>query len=177
MNNENPMPTLPELLPIIAEMRALGAEGYTRYATFEELRNWADRLEVLATRQGEAVAFGHWAEGLPVGTRLMEHDGEPLVRVKADEFWNVPLFAAPVASEWISVKDRLPEERTRVNGWNGLSVEDCYYGIGRICRQNAEPGDAIVCWRTTHDELQMRWPPTLWMPLPQPPAMQGKEHG
>jgi hypothetical protein len=39
------------------------------------------------------VAYGRWAEGLPVGTRLMHHDNQLLVNKEYSDFYNIPLYA------------------------------------------------------------------------------------
>ena len=63
-------------------------------------------------------------------------------------------------SEWISVEERLPEEEARVLVW--LNIEDNYTTIDT---------DRILCGKW------VRWNSfvTHWMPLPEPPKMEGGE--
>ena len=62
---------------------------------------------------------------------------------------------APAVQQWISVKDRLPEEKQRV-----LTVDDSGYVVVNCIslRFGGWFNDAFGGRRTTH-----------WMPLPQPP--------
>lgn len=52
-----------------------------------------------------------------------------------------------------------PEQRIRVQGWDGTISHDCFYGSG------SKQGDADVCWRMTEDEKPVRYPITHWTPL------------
>lgn len=65
-------------------------------------------------------------------------------------------------SEWISVKDRLPEEREdvliRVKCANYFNIEQGYY------KGNNE---WVNCWCSIRNEGL--YPVTHWMPLPEPP--------
>ena len=70
------------------------------------------------------------------------------------------------ANKWISAKDRLPDQRIRVLAWDGLSVEDCFYGRGTA--SGAEEWKNPH-WRITGSEVICRFPITHWQPLPQKP--------
>lgn len=61
------------------------------------------------------------------------------------------------APEWISVKERLPEEGQRVLAWDGYKIYDC-----------AHCGDV---WIETVDDWSINTndPVTHWMVLPEPP--------
>lgn len=79
--------------------------------------------------------------------------------IKADD-----LFAAPTVNpyKWISVKDRLPEERTEVLVYRGSHIGDMmnvhtYLGHGSW-------EDSYGYWSRTEDEGI-----TYWMYLPDPP--------
>lgn len=69
---------------------------------------------------------------------------------------------------WIKVTDRMPEERIRVLGWDGLIIEECFYG-----GQSSITGDATKAWRVMAMESLLEpettYPITHWMPLPRPP--------
>ena len=60
-------------------------------------------------------------------------------------------------SEWISVKERMPEENQRALAWDGHKIFDC-----------AHCGDV---WFETVDDwaINTNYPITHWMPLPEPP--------
>lgn len=54
----------------------------------------------VAALAGAVLAFGHWAEGLPVGSRLMQYDGVPATSFTRSDFYNVPLCACqPTAQQ------------------------------------------------------------------------------
>ena len=65
-------------------------------------------------------------------------------------------------SEWISVKERLPE---RPKGWPRCEIRRCYFLValksGCVKSLGFEFGD--MRWHTTGS------PVTHWMPLPEPP--------
>lgn len=68
-------------------------------------------------------------------------------------------------SEWISVKDRLPDDGTQVlaTGWDdGLAEGKRHIVIAELCRDD---------WFTEDGDQQFPYL-THWQPLPQPP--QGK---
>lgn len=66
--------------------------------------------------------------------------------------------------EWIPVGERLPEQRIRVLGYDGLMIEDCFYGVS----SNRGYADwSEVAWRRTSYEDHFR--ATHWMPLPEAP--------
>lgn len=71
---------------------------------------------------------------------------------------------AALAMKWISVDERLPQERIRVLAWDGAIVEDCFYGKpGSITQQH------LCCdWRLTWNEA-LNPGITHWQPLPAPP--------
>ena len=64
-------------------------------------------------------------------------------------------------NEWISVKDRLPEERTEVLVYRGgyIDMMNVYTYLG-----NGEWEDSYGYWSKTEDEGI-----TYWMPLPDLP--------
>lgn len=68
------------------------------------------------------------------------------------------------SSGWIPVRERLPEQRIRVLGYNGLAIEDCFYGVSSD-RSDADWSE--VTWRRTAYEDHFR--ATHWMPLPGAP--------
>ena len=69
------------------------------------------------------------------------------------------------ALEWISVKDRLPEEGIYVLAWDGNHARD-----------NGDPYYEIAAYRTFGHGSFFVCPPyclnniTHWMPLPKPPS-------
>jgi hypothetical protein len=68
-------------------------------------------------------------------------------------------------SEWISVKDRLPEENENVILYDGKEVfcGDLFFGkLGKIC-WGIQACDGICYGHYNKDEV------THWMPLPKPP--------
>jgi hypothetical protein len=66
-----------------------------RMADWFDVRADAIKAELAKQRDAEPVAYGHWAEGLPEGTRLMKYDGVPCVMDTPSEFYNVPLYLHP----------------------------------------------------------------------------------
>lgn len=71
---------------------------------------------------------------------------------------------AALAAKWISVDERLPEHHIRVNAWDGIMVEDCFYG-----KPSSITEQHLSCdWRRTSDESL--YPGVkCWQPLPAPP--------
>lgn len=62
----------------------------------------------------------------------------------------------------------LPEQRIRVQGWDGSLSHDCFYGCGTLSiRGWYTPDSEKICWRTTHDEkpVSANDPITHWTPL------------
>lgn len=70
------------------------------------------RTELSALKAQEPVAYGRWAEGLPKGTRLLRYDDRPLVDYKPSESFDVPLYAAPVASKDTQQEVVMPDDKT-----------------------------------------------------------------
>jgi hypothetical protein len=69
-------------------------------------------------------------------------------------------------SEWISVKDRLPEKQTEVlvyrRNRGGLCNYECEIDFDRLC------ADGTWLYRDIYEVL-------YWMPLPEPPKEQNDE--
>lgn len=76
-------------------------------------------------------------------------------------------FASSAIGAWVKVEDRLPEERIRVLAWDGLCVEDCFYGVGT---DRSSPDWSRHQWRITSSEIIPLHPITHWMPLPDAPT-------
>jgi len=69
--------------------------------------------------------------------------------------------------EWISVKERLPENDDWVLIWYRDKDGDYYPTVGRF-KENG-------CWSTDVDANDFAYPPeeiTHWMPIPEPPVME-----
>lgn len=85
----------------------------------------------------------------------------------SDRFTVVPDTNVGHKSEWISVDERLPEEKTRVLGYSRLLDEICCYDIAKDTTE--------IQWWTEDNgwyrasELNI----THWMPLPETPKMKG----
>lgn len=65
-------------------------------------------------------------------------------------------------SEWISVKDRLPERAGRYLAYPSTIGEVCTALYSYLMSRNA------VMWQDLEDHTEP-WEPTHWMPLPEPP--------
>lgn len=68
--------------------------------------------------------------------------------------------------EWISVKERLPENNVWVLIWYRDKDGDYFPTVGQYVEHNL--------WATDVDSNDRAYPPeeiTHWMPIPEPPAM------
>lgn len=77
-----------------------------------------------------------------------------IFKPKAEDAYNIKFSKA--------VDENLPDQRIRVQGWDGQLVHDCFYGKGSfdsiVCHNE-------ICWRTTHDEKPVRYPIISWVPF------------
>ncbi len=62
-------------------------------------------------------------------------------------------------SEWISVKDRLPEPETSILTWDGNKVREDFYGLWLGFGYNTN--EPVIFFKGFHI--------THWMPLPEAP--------
>ena len=87
--------------------------------------------------------------------RFMEGYGMDLVERQADHL----IAHGVTVQEWISVKDRLPEEKVNciVHYKHAYCDNDDYWTIG-ICFYDGEKFQIGLAYKVTH-----------WMPLPEPP--------
>ena len=72
--------------------------------------------ELAKQREAEPVAYGHWAEGLPEGTRLMEYDGQPQISRMPSEFYHVPLYTHPQQRNAVEVTGGMVHKA--IDAWN-----------------------------------------------------------
>ncbi len=84
--------------------------------------------------------------------------------ILAREIVRVAGMPSEIERRWIPVGERLPEQRIRVLGYDGLMIEDCFYGVSSN-RSDADWSE--VTWRRTGYEDHFR--ATHWMPLPEAP--------
>lgn len=142
-------------------------------------RSLADQIEAL----GEAsdLGEGKWSSGIAGNCNLVGFNGDDIVgighihNVDRRELVcllrnNLPAIIKALSARsestrrWITVSERLPEQRIRVLGYDGLVIEDCFYGVSSN-RSDADWSE--VTWRRTGYEDHFR--ATHWMPLPEAP--------
>lgn len=86
-----------------------------------------------------------------------QEEGIPPIDTFEEYIADVVLRAGYRKQEWISVEERLPEEGTRVLGYDYMGNVVCYFVYGT--RYWFEDGwNSAKGWGVTH-----------WMPLPEPP--------
>lgn len=76
-------------------------------------------------------------------------------------------------SEWISVKDRLPESDSKYMVWYKGELDICEFNtdsqtFGYTYDDYDEMYSHLVCWDDGMDKYV-----THWMPLPEPPESEG----
>lgn len=86
-------------------------------------------------------------------------------KAQAIEIWNT---RPDSKSEWQPIGEYdLSRQRTRVLTWDGVTVEDCFYGQG----SNSKHEDWLTRgWRETKSEKFVRFPITHFRELPAPPS-------
>ncbi len=75
--------------------------------------------------------------------------------------------ARAAQSEWISVEERLPEEKRHY-------LTYCVGGAVRICQFDGEKFIYLECYEEGWEFVEVIYIPDYWQPLPEPPETRGK---